>query len=393
MGIAISGMWGSRQIHMGTLRVALFSGNYNMVRDGANRALNRLGGHILESGGALRVYSPTVPSPAFDPTGDLISVPSIAFPGRPEYRLARGLPDGLKRDIRQFKPDIIHVSAPDPLGFSAQHFARELGVPIVASLHTRFETYLQHYGLGFVNRLLLRKLDQFYDRADLVLVPTDPILQDFAARGFKRSLGVWGRGIDSNCFCSSFRDSDFRKSLGYREDEIVPLFFGRLVREKGVYQFADVITRLRQAGFGCRPMVIGDGPERSKLARLLPNVNFLGHLSGPELGCAVASADILINPSQSEAFGNVNLEAMASGLAVVSADVPSASQLIDHGRTGLLVTPDDLDAYVAAVLQLADDVELSKAVRAAAIQASEQHRWPEILDGVLDAYRVVLSGL
>lgn len=376
---------------MGSLRVALFSGNYNMVRDGANRALNRLGGHILASGGALRVYSPTISTPAFEPTGDLISVPSIAFPGRPEYRLARSLPDRLKQDIRQFQPDLIHVSAPDPLGFSAQHFARELGIPVVASLHTRFETYLQHYGLGFVHRLLLRKLDQFYDRADLVLVPTEPIRQEFAARGFKRSMVVWGRGIDSSCFHADFRDAGFRQSFGYRADEIVPLFFGRLVREKGVFQFAEVIARLRQAGLVCRPMIIGDGPERDKLARLMPNVNFLGHLSGEALGRAVASADILINPSQSEAFGNVNLEAMASGLAVVSADVPSASQLIDHGRNGLLVAPDDIDAYVAAVLRLVNDAALSKAVRGAAAQAGGQHCWPDVLDVVLNAYRMVLG--
>jgi glycosyltransferase involved in cell wall biosynthesis len=123
----------------------------------------------------------------------------------------------------------------------------------------------------------------------------------------------------------------------------------------------------------------------------MPNVNFLGHLSGEALGRAVASADILINPSQSEAFGNVNLEAMASGLAVVSADVPSASQLIDHGRNGLLVAPDDIDAYVAAVLRLVNDAALSKAVRGAAAQAGGQHCWPDVLDVVLNAYRMVLG--
>src|SRR6185503_308240 len=132
------------------LRIALFSGNYNCVRDGANRALNRLVAHLLDRGAAVRVYSPTVRAPAFAPAGDLVSVPSLRIPGRSEYRIAMGLPAALRADVRAFAPTHVHVSCPDLLGTSAQALARSLGAPIVASMHSRFEAYPVHYGLDFL---------------------------------------------------------------------------------------------------------------------------------------------------------------------------------------------------------------------------------------------------
>src|SRR5690606_34953072 len=174
--------------------------------------------------------------------------------------------------------------------------------------------------------------------------------------------------------------------LGYGPTDVVPLFFGRLVLEKGLGLFAETIDRLRAQGFALRPTIVGDGPARAWIARRLSNVTFLGMLEGRELGQAVASADLHINPSVTEAFGNVNLEAMASGLAVVSADVPSASALIDHGRTGILVPPRDAGAYVEAVAQLLRGPVRLRALGKAASGAAEGYRWDEILAQVVRAY-------
>ena len=124
------------------IRVALVSGNYNGVRDGANRALNTLVGYLLKQGVQVRVYSPTVDEPAFEPTGDLVSLPSIPIPGRSEYRLSLGLPPRVRRDLAEFAPNIVHISAPDIGGHRAVSWARARGIPVVASVHTRFDTYL-----------------------------------------------------------------------------------------------------------------------------------------------------------------------------------------------------------------------------------------------------------
>lgn len=375
------------------LRVALFSGNYDCVRDGANRALNRLVGHLLTQVGAdVRIYSPTAPQKAFASVGDVHSVRSAAIPGRPEYRLALGFTRTAQRDMAAFAPDIVHLSAPDLLGRQAQKVARKAGIPVVASLHTRFETYLDYYRLGFLRAPVEAYLDRFYGESDHILAPTPPIMAEMAGRHGASKVSLWSRGVDHHTFDPARRDDAFRASLGYAPDDIVPLFFGRLVLEKGLAVFADTIAALREGGHAVRPMVVGDGPARDWLARRLPNVTFLGLLEGAELGRAVASADLLINPSVTEAFGNVNLEAMSAGLAVLSADVPSAASLIGDGETGMLVVPGDVGAFAAAARALIDRpaarVRLGRAARAAALR----YDWSAVLDAVAAVYEGLRAG-
>lgn len=371
------------------LRLALFSGNYNCIRDGANKALNRLVAHLIDRGAAVRVYSPTAPVPAFEPAGDLVSVPSLAIPGRPEYRLATGLPRAIRADIERFAPTAFHLSAPDILGTRAQTFARRLGVPVVASLHTRFETYFSYYGLGFLRPLAERHLRRFYRRSDVVLAPNRPIAEELCTAGWSGNVRIWGRGVDRHLFNSGRRDLEWRRAHGFAEDDTVILFFGRLVVEKGLDKFEAAVRLLRAEGRDVRPLIVGEGPAAQSFAGQMDNAVFTGHLEGAELARAVASADILVNPSVTEAFGNVNLEAMAAGLAVVSADVASAQALIEHGRTGLLVEPGDPAAYAREVARLIDDPELRTALGSAAAKAAESYDWTAILDEVIETYRLV----
>lgn len=369
------------------LRIALFSGNYNCVRDGANKALNRLAGFLLSEGAAVRIYSPTSPAPAFPPVGDLVSVPSFPIPMREEYRIAPRLTRGIKEDIRRFRPTHFHLSAPDWLGTSAQAFARELGVPVVASLHTRFETYLDYYHLTFIGGWMRRRLDRFYRDSDYILCPNAPLAESFRAEGLAGKVGIWARGVDRTVFTPARRDAAWRRELGYAEKEAVILFFGRLVLEKGIEIFVETVDALRRRGRALRPLVVGDGPAAGRMSRALPDARFTGHLEGAALGRAIASADILVNPSVTEAFGNVNLEAMASGLGIVSADVDSARALIRDGEQGLLVPPKDVSAYADAVERLLDDAGLRRRLGGEAHRESANYSWPEALRAVVDAYR------
>ncbi|MDG2535901.1 glycosyltransferase family 1 protein [Sphingomonas sp. HITSZ_GF] len=373
------------------MRIALFSGNYNCVRDGANRALNRLVDHLLARGAAVRVYSPTVAAPAFMPAGDLVPVPSVPIPGRSEFRIALGLPKSVREDVERFAPNLVHVSAPDLLGIGAQKLARRLDVPVVASLHTRFETYFDYYGLGAFRGWGERHLRRFYRASDHVLAPNGASAQSLVAMGVpEHDISTWGRGVDPAAFSPALRDLGWRRALGYRDDEIVPLFFGRLVLEKGIAAFADAIRLLRERGHELRPLIVGTGPAETRFRQLLPEAVFTGHLDGAALGRAVASADILINPSTTEAFGNVNLEAMASGIAIVSADVGSAQALIISGQSGLL-TAASPDALADAAEQLIDQPNFRRAIAREAYVAAGNHRWPEILDRVVIAYAGLIS--
>ena len=370
------------------LRIALFSGNYDCVRDGANQALNRLVAHLLKRHKAeVRIYSPRTRSPAFVSVGEVRAVRSLALPGRPEYRLALGLTRSVRADLDAFQPDIVHLSAPDMLGRQAQKYARGKAIPVVASLHTRFETYADYYRIGFLRQTIERYLDRFYDDCDHILAPTIPIANDLAEKHGAGRLSIWGRGVDPALFHPSLRCDRWRAEQGYGPDEVVPLFFGRLVMEKGLAVFADSIAMLRARGHAVRPLVVGDGPARDWLADRLPNANFTGHLEGLALGRAIASADVLINPSVTEAFGNVNLEAMSSGLAIVAAAVDSAAALINDGLSGLLVPAKEAAAFATAVETLILDPSRREKMSAMARQEASRYRWDDVLDSVFDCYR------
>jgi glycosyltransferase involved in cell wall biosynthesis len=375
----------------GHLRIALFSGNYNCVRDGANNALNRLAGFLIASGASVRIYSPTIAAPAFDPVGDLVSVPSVPIPKRSEYRLAVGLTKRIRQDIEAFRPTHFHISAPDLQGYQAEKFGRKLGVPIITSLHTRFETYFEYYGLRAIRPRVESYLRDFYARSDLVLVPNRQIQDEMAAWHMGNAISIWSRGVDRAQFNPGRRSEDWRMAHGWSEDDVIPLFFGRLVREKGIGEFAKIIRRAREQGLNIRPLVIGDGPAKLELARELPGgAYFVGHLSGPDLWTAVASADVLINPSTTEAFGNVNLEAMASGVPVISANVASAQALIANNDNGVLVEPHNVDGYVERLSELVASPPRRAAIGIAAALSATAFSWTQVLADVLTAYTDLL---
>ena len=368
------------------LRIALFSGNYNYTRDGANKALNRLVGHLLDRGAAVRVYSPTSPRPAFAPTGDLVSVPSLAIPGRAEFRAALGLPRRVANDVRAFAPNLIHVSAPDWLGTGAQQLGRELGIPIVASMHTRFETYFEYYGLRRLRGWAVKRQRDFYCASDRILVPNQPSAGHLVAMGVPYDrLGIWSRGVEHELFNPARRDLGWRQSNGFADDDIVLLFFGRIVREKGTACFAETVDELRRRGVAVRPLIVGDGPARREMEARIGEALFLGHLDGADLGRVVASADILLNPSLTEAFGNVNLEAMSAGLSIVSADVGSAAALITNGANGYLTNPDP-GTFADAIERLVGKPVIRKRLGQQAAKTAGSYRWADVLDDVINSY-------
>ena len=229
-----------------------------------------------------------------------------------------------------------------------------MGIPVVASLHTLFETYLDYYGMGFLRPLGERYLDKFYSRADLVLTPST-VLGEQVARRSHVETGVWSRGVDRALFNPARRDEAWRAARGYRPDDVAIAFFGRLVLEKGTQIFAEIVHELRRRGHRVVPLVIGEGPERERMTEALGEAVFTGHVEGDELGRAVASADIMVNPSVTEAFGNVNLESLAAGLAVVGADVPVVRAMIDPGLTGVSPIPTSATDFADAVERLLID--------------------------------------
>jgi phosphatidylinositol alpha 1,6-mannosyltransferase len=370
------------------MRIALFTGNYNYVREGANQALNKLVGHLEDKEGhEVRVYSPVTDTPAFEPTGTLVPVPAVKLPVRGEFRLALGLPRVIRRDLKQFMPQLVHIATPDILGTRAQTWARRRHIPNVVSLHTRFETYLDFYHLGLLRPVIEAHLNRFYRRADHVLAPTPAIVEEMKALRGDGRVSLWSRGVDRTLWNPTRRDLDWRRAHGIRDDEVVVLFFGRLVLEKGIDVYLKVLAELARRGVKVRAMAVGEGPARD---RFPPDAILTGHLDAIPLATAVASADIMLSTSISEAFGNVVLEAMASRLAIVSADVGSSRGLLTE-ESGMFCPPNDVMAYVDVIEMLVRRPGKRMLLAAAAREASAPFSWTAASRAVSDAYETVIA--
>jgi len=371
-------------------RIALFSGNYNYEKDGANQALNRLVGYLLRQGAEVKVFSPTTETPAFEPEGELHSLPSKPIPTRTEYQFPLGLSAENRATLDAFDPQIVHLSSPDVSGHRALTWARKRGVPTVASVHTRFETYPAYYGAAWAEKPLLAIMRRYYSRADVVLAPTEVIRDEYRKLGLGRRFGIWQRGVDKSIFNPGKRDLEWRRELGIADDAVAIGYLGRLVLEKGLGQFAEVIGELRQRGVEHEVLVIGEGPAREWFAERVPDAKFAGFQIGEGLARAVASMDVLLNASSTEGFSNVTLEAMACAHPVVAVDTIGSDHLVQDGINGRLVERGDIAGFADALQAYCEDDVLRHEHGQAALERAHEFDWDGVNDAVAQTYLELL---
>lgn len=367
------------------LRIALFSGNYNYVMDGPVRALNKLVAHLERRGHEVLVFAPTSELSYLPHEGTLIPLPSMAAPRRPEYRIGLGLFGDASARLKAFDPELIHISAPDLGGLGALRFAKKADIPAVASFHTRFDTYPRYYGLSWAEGLLTRYMRYFYGQCVHVYPPSQSMADELLREGIGREMRLWTRGVESTLFDPAKRNMEWRRGVGIADDEVAVLFVGRLVLEKGIQHFAEAVMDAQQRGAKVRALVVGDGPERGHFEKLLPRGVFLGHQSGDELARAYASGDIFFNPSITETFGQVTLEAMASARPALCANAAGSLSLVDHGVTGFITKP-DVDLFSDKLVELAYSENMRARMGAAAREKSLTYSWDSILDDLITNY-------
>jgi glycosyltransferase involved in cell wall biosynthesis len=373
------------------LRIALFSGNYNYVRDGANQALNRLVGFLLRQGAQVRIYSPVVKHPAFPATGEMVNIKAFKVPGREEYRIPYKLPLSARRDLEAFAPNVVHVSSPDFVAHRAISWARRRKIPAVASVHTRFDTYLQYYGLKYLEPAARAIMRRFYRRCDAIIVPAESTAAIMRAQRMNRDISIWTRGVDRSQFNPERRSLEWRRAHGIGDEEMVVSFLGRLVLEKGLDVFSDAVDAARAKGVPLRVVAIGDGPARGYFQERLPDAVFTGQLTGEDLATALASTDVFLNPSITETFGNVTLEAMASGLPVMAAAASGTSSLVRDNVTGRLAEPGDIDAMANELADYQRNPDLRLKHGAAGLEFAKTMDWDEINAVVMHVYEHVIE--
>jgi glycosyltransferase involved in cell wall biosynthesis len=368
------------------LRIALFSGNYNYVRDGANQALNRLVGYLLSQGADVRVYSPVTKNPAFEATGELVGVPAFPIPGRAEYRVPLALSPKVRKSLKTFAPNVVHVSSPDPVAHQAVTWARGRKLPVLASVHTRFETYFRYYNMAWAEPVMEAMLRRFYRRCDALVAPSESMAQVLREQRMNYDISIWSRGVDREVFHPGARDLEWRRAEGIGDDEIAIGFLGRLVMEKGLDVFSDTIDALRRRNVAHKVLVIGEGPAREWFEGRLPGAAFVGFQAGTDLGRAVANMDVLFNPSVTETFGNVTLEAMACRLPVVAAAATGSESLVEDQVSGRLIRPGAVHQFAEALRGYIENPELRDRHGAAGERRAQDFSWDRINQAVADTY-------
>lgn len=371
---------------MSELRVAVITGNYNAVIDGVAIATNRQVEALLKSGAKVRVYAPVADRPLIVPhVGDLVPVPSI--PIVPPYRLALGLPPSIKKDLAEFRPNLVHIATPDLLGFAAQEWARRRKIPVISTFHTHFGSYLTYYHCGFLNPVYTRAVRWFYRRCQKVFVACQSMIDELRRTGIDSNFIEMPFGVDTERFHLSKRSESWRAKRGFTPGEVVVLFVGRLVWEKGLQVFAETIHQLESRNVLHRVLIVGEGPAGEEFRKQLPNAQFAGRLMGDELPTAFASSDIFFFPSASETFGLVSLEALSSGLPAVVADATGSKDIIRNNVEGFVCPTGDVPAFASAVEKLIQKTSTRQSMSQAGVKRAQVFRWPVVMQRMVEAFQ------
>jgi glycosyltransferase involved in cell wall biosynthesis len=278
----------------------------------------------------------------------------------PGYKgLQFGLPASglLRRTWRRCRPDVVYVATEGPLGWSAVRAARHLGIPTLSGFHTNFHSYAQYYRVGWLQKLILRYLRDFHNQTLGTLVPSVDLREQLHTFGF-HNVSLLDRGVDSQLFTPERRSTELRRQWGLSDKDLALLYVGRLAPEKNVQLAIDTYYAAKQSNKSVKCVLVGDGPLRAALQKNHPDLIFRGMRTGDELATHYASADIFLFPSETETFGNVTLEAMASGLAIIAYNYAAANRHLTHGETGVVAPYGDSQVFVDLAVKLVCETQL-----------------------------------
>ncbi|MBN1938023.1 MAG: glycosyltransferase family 1 protein [Candidatus Aminicenantes bacterium] len=371
------------------IRVAVYAGMFIQDFDGATKTLFELIKSLRARNAEVAVWS-FCRRPARLPGVPVHKVAAISLPFYPDYRFA--LPGSeLFRRLRNFKPDIIHLTVPDAVGLAVSAFAKVRGIPLLMSYHTDFISYLEERNLWYLIHVWWPILRRYYNRADSLLVPSRDSGDKLAKHGIQKA-SIWGRGLPAGCFSPSFRSESLRRSWGAEGRKVI-LFSGRFAWFKGLRTFVRVYDLIK-ADKDLSPVfvLLGRGPQEEELRARMPDAVFPGYLTGEELSSVYASSDILLFPSPTETFGNVIQEAIASGLPAVVSDEGGCQEIVRGTGGGLVAEARNAISFYQACRRLLLDEELYRQTRETGLQNVAGRDWESVNQAILDEYARLLNG-
>ncbi|MGH8670242.1 MAG: glycosyltransferase family 4 protein [Burkholderiales bacterium] len=370
---------------MKALHVAMVTETYPPEVNGVARTIGMMADGLRARGHRVQLVRPRQNGHDHPGAEDLLAR-GLAIPRYPQLKI--GLPAGsaLTRAWSQELPDVVHIATEGPLGWSALAAARKLEIPVATDFHTNFQTYSRHYGFAWMARPVMAYLRAFHNRAQCTMVPTAEMAVQLEAAGY-RGLRVVGRGVNPEVFSPQRRSAALRARWGAGEETPVALCVSRFAPEKNFPLVIRAFDEMRRVQPATRLVLVGDGPMTEQLRRRNVGYVIAGRLVNGELSAHYASADVFLFPSTSETFGNVTLEAMASGLGIVAYCYAAARQHLQHGRSALLAPFDDAEAFLALARRMAREPLLARELGRAARAAAESLTW----ERVVAAFEAVLS--
>mgnify|MGYP001822105390 CR=1 FL=1 len=375
------------------MRIALFTDTFVPSLNGVARVLGLLVEHANRKGHEIAVVSPVVEDRDWPGTACHLRLPGIELPFYREFMACRPYVGREGAQVLQaFAPDLVHLVTEALIGMAGRSWARTAGLPVVTSYCTNFPEYLAGYNLGLLERPVWSHLRRFHDEAVMSFCPSDATRRELLDRGFHDRFRIWGRGVDSELFHPTRRSEELRRALAPDAD-VVLMYVGRVAPEKRLDLLLDAFPEL-EARTSCRLalVLVGDGPARSELeARAPAGVVFAGYQRGEELAAHFASGDVFLFPSDTETFGQVVTEAMASGLPVVAPRRGGVLDTVRPGKTGALFTPGSVADLVEAALPLIERPHLRRALASRARIDAEGRSWDRIFDRFFDDYREALD--
>lgn len=368
------------------MKVALFSDTFSPQINGVTNTMDKLTRYFESSGIEYKVFAPR-----YDKDEDLQAERfySLKFFLYPECRIALPNIFRVSQVLSDFKPDIIHLMTEFNMGITGLYYGKKNNIPTISNYSTNFSQYTDYYGLDFLKQTIWDYMKWFHNQNNITLCPSNEAQKTLEQHGISNTE-IFSRGIDSHSFNKTYRNADLRKRLGI-ENKLAFLYVGRVSFEKDLDVLSESYKNIREE-YGDRVALIitGDGPYLDKCRVMFPgDTIFTGFKKGPELSELYASCDIFVCPSSTETFGNVVLEAMASGLAVIGADAGGVGEIIDHRYNGLLFRAKDAGDLYLCMKELIENELLTEHVKANGVSYGKSRSWERIIGGLVDIYRAI----
>jgi len=376
-----------------SLRVAVVTETYPPEINGVAITISRMVTGLQQRQHQVQLIRPRqsrFDNAATEPSFEEVLQRGVSIPRYDSLKLGLPAKQALLRLWAIKRPDIVHIVTEGPLGWSALAAAFKLRLPCSSDFHTNFHSYSKHYGIGWLKKPIAAYLRKFHNKASCTLVPTRSMFEELERHGYL-NLRVVARGVDTRLFHPDKRSAALREQWGVQPRQPVAIYVGRLAPEKNLPVILEAYAAMRAAQPDTRLVLVGDGPERAALQAANPDFVFAGMRSGEDLAAHYASGDIFLFASITETFGNVTVEAMASGLAVVAYDYAAAAEHIKHGRNGVLANFDDANGFINLAANLVGDAQRISHFGGAARATAECIDWENVYDEFEEAMQDVIA--